>query len=382
MKRLRSTPRPDWEQRVESQGVSFASTDARPYWDESVAYEFTAAEVDRLEAATNELHARYLEAAQWVIDHRVYAQLGVPPAAVPLIEAAWAARAPSLYGRFDLAYDGRGEPRLLEYNADTPTALVEAAVAQWFWLEETRPEKDQFNSLHERLIARWREYAERTGAQRVHLAALRESLEDNQTILYLEDTVRQAGLPAARLALEDIGWDGGRFLDLQDREIGHLFKLYPWEWLVADEFGPHLRAAPTALIEPAWKWLLSSKGMLPILWQLYPEHPNLLPAFADGPAHLGENYVCKPLLSREGRNIEMVLGGRAVASTDGPYGAEGVIYQAVAPRLDFDGFYPVIGSWIVGSEAAGIGVREDAAMISTNESRFVPHFFDPVPAGS
>jgi glutathionylspermidine synthase len=36
-----------------------------------------------------------------------------------------------LYGRFDLAYRGDGPPKLLEYNADTPTALFEAAVVQW-----------------------------------------------------------------------------------------------------------------------------------------------------------------------------------------------------------------------------------------------------------
>jgi glutathionylspermidine synthase len=71
---------------------------------------------------------------------------------VPLIREAWAAQPPSLYGRFDLAWSGTGPPKLLEYNADTPTSLVEAAVAQWYWLEQVHPGGDQFNSLHERLV--------------------------------------------------------------------------------------------------------------------------------------------------------------------------------------------------------------------------------------
>ena len=49
-------------------------------------------------------------------------------------------------------YDGKAPPRLLEYNADTPTALLEASVAQWFWLQDCFPTADQFNSIHERLI--------------------------------------------------------------------------------------------------------------------------------------------------------------------------------------------------------------------------------------
>jgi glutathionylspermidine synthase len=375
MKRLRFTPRPDWEKTVADQGVSFARVDGRPYWDESVAYEFTAAEVDQLEAATNELHARYLDAGQAVIDRGWYAKLGLSPLAIPLIEATWSADAPSLYGRFDLAYDGRGTPKLLEYNADTPTALVEAAVAQWFWLKDCCPGCDQFNSIHERLIAGWGDYRKKTGANRIHLCALRESLEDNQTILYLEDTIGHAGLTGTRLAVEDIGWDGSRFVDLQRDEIRTLFKLYPWEWLLADQFGSHLASVTTVFVEPAWKMMFSSKGMLPLLWEMFPGHPNLLPAFFSESPELGGNYIRKPLLSREGRNIEMFSGGRSVAQTEGPYGAEGFVFQAVAPRLDFEGQYPIVGSWVVGGEAAGMGLREDTAMISTNESRFVPHFF-------
>jgi glutathionylspermidine synthase len=143
---------------VEEAGLAWHSNQ-RPYWNESAFYPFTAQEVGDLEAVTNELEAMTLRAAEYVISNKLYSRLKIPPAAVPLIEASWLAEPPSLYGRFDLAYDGTGPPKLLEYNADTPTSLLEAAVIQWYWIEDTAIGSDQFNSLHERLIALWKELA-------------------------------------------------------------------------------------------------------------------------------------------------------------------------------------------------------------------------------
>src|ERR1039457_7488970 len=152
MRRIATAPRADWQKKVEEAGLTWHSGE-RIYWNESAFYEFTAKEVDALEAATNELEAMTLAAAQHIIDNKLYSQLSIPEEAVPLIEASWEAEPPSLYGRFDLAYDGANPPKLLEYNADTPTSLVEAAVAQWYWLQDTFPRRDQFNSIHERLVA-------------------------------------------------------------------------------------------------------------------------------------------------------------------------------------------------------------------------------------
>ena len=36
--------------------------------------------------------------------------------------------------------------------------------------------------------------------------------------------------------MRDIGWDGARFVDLESQPINVLFKLYPWEWMVREEF--------------------------------------------------------------------------------------------------------------------------------------------------
>ncbi|MBM3852097.1 MAG: glutathionylspermidine synthase family protein [Verrucomicrobia bacterium] len=372
MQRHCCLPRPAWRSQVESLGLTYHTHDEGPYWDESACYEFTTAEIDTLERAARELHYLCIEAAEQVIARDWWDRLAIPPAAVPAILRSWERDDFSLYGRFDLAFDGSSPPKLLEYNADTPTALVEAAVAQWFWLQETRPGADQFNSIHERLIEAWRRWAGAT----IHFSSVRDNPEDEQTVLYLRDTCTQAGVATRAVFIDDLGWDAARrrFVDLDLVPVTHCFKLYPWEWLWAEEFGVHLAADAVQLIEPTWKMLLSNKGLLPILWELNPDHPNLLPTFETaGP--LAARHVRKPKLSREGANVAWVEGGAAVEETGGAYGREGFVYQAAVELPEFAGHRPVCGVWIVDHEPAGLGLREDTRRITGNLSRFVPHYF-------
>ena len=374
MKRHACQPRSGWRQKLEAVGFTYHSHETGPYWDESACYEFTAAEVAVLERAARDLHFLCIDAAEAVIRNGWWDRLAIPPAAVPSIRNSWERDDFSLYGRFDLAYDGRSDPKLLEYNADTPTALVEAAVAQWYWLEDTRPGADQFNSIHERLIEAWR----RWGGRSIHFSGVRDNAEDGQTVLYLRDTCEQAGIEARTVFVDDIGWDQGRscFVDLDNVRIERCFKLYPWEWLWREPFAVHLPPEPVEFLEPGWKMLLSNKGLLPVLWELFPGHPNLLPAY-DTPERAGASYVSKPKLSREGANLAWVEGGVLLEETPGRYGAEGRVYQALASVPDFDGNHPVCGVWIVDHEPAGMGIREDRGRITGNLSRFVPHYFNP-----
>jgi len=375
VRRLTHLPRSGWQARVESVGLPHHTVDGTPYWDESASYVLSAAEVDTLEAATNELHRLCLAAVEHVVVEQRWAELAIPAAAVPLVERSWRAAGtpePTVYGRFDLSYDGQSPPRLLEYNADTPTALVEAAVAQWYWLQDVEPAGDQFNSIHERLVAAWAGVAAPNVL--VHFAAA-DDVEDAATVAYLRDTAEQAGLATRQLSMAEVGWDTGRrrFVDVGDEPIATVFKLYPWEWMTREAFGAHLveAADATRWVEPPWKMVLSNKGILPILWELFPDHPNLLPAYFD--EWRLEAYARKPLLSREGANVSLVMFGDEIARSGGDYGAEGYVYQAIAPLPRFDGRTPVFGSWVVAGEAVGVGIRETDGPITTNTSRFVPH---------
>lgn len=372
MQRCATICRPDWSSRVEALGLTYHTHEQGPYWDESAYYQFSGAEVDVLEGAGNELHELCMTAAQKVVEAGWWERLSIPEAAVSSLVKSWEREDFSLYGRFDLAYDGSGPPKLLEYNADTPTALVEASVVQWFWLREQFPMSDQFNSIHERLIEMWKG----AGFGRVHFSAVRDHAEDEQTILYLQDTCHQAGLVTKRTAIEELGWHPIRkhFVDQDEQVVTHAFKLYPWEWMWAEEFGGYLEESGTCFVEPCWKMLLSNKGLLPILWELNPGHPNLLPCYEE-PSNLGGSFVRKPKLSREGSNVAIYEGGEEIAAVGGDYGEEGFVYQARARVGDFGGNRPVMGVWIVGNEAAGLGIREDSGLITRDTSRFVPHLF-------
>ncbi|MFE7674393.1 glutathionylspermidine synthase family protein [Streptomyces albidoflavus] len=403
MQRHTIEPRPGWQETVEAQGVIYPLTrypddSLRPYWDESAYYSFSLAEVEALEEVVEELHAMCLAAAAHIVEKDRFAELGITdPRLASLVTEAWHRKAelPSLYGRFDLWYDGSGAPaKMLEYNADTPTSLVEAASAQWFWMEERFPGADQWNSLHERLVDAWRAQAALLPpGSPVHFAHTidDECGEDLMTVAYLRETAAQAGLRTEAIAVEDIGWDSlsHRFVDQRLRFIRSCFKLYPWEWLATDDFGPHVLdtldngggTGSTLWIEPAWKMLLSNKALLAILWELYPGHPNLLASYLDGPRELATTtgYVTKPLLGREGAGVTLHQPG----ATQTPAPATGPsCYQQLAllPDLSTPGpgahsptNHVVLGAWVVADEAAGLGIRESAGPVTDGYARFLPH---------
>ena len=359
-------------EKMEAIGFTFHSIDGG-YWDESARYCLTAGEVDQIEAAAKRCHDLALEVLDRTVQAGHLERLGLDPAQIALVEKSWQRRDPSIYGRFDFSWTPGGEPKLLEYNADTPTSLLEASVAQWYWLEEVLPGADQFNRLHEALVEAWTDYGQRIGpGRRVVFSAAADSEEDGVTLHYLADTARQAGLGVDLLAVEDLGWhDGaGRFVDLAGTPIDHWFKLYPWEWLTAEAFAPHLARNSMSILEPAWKLALSSKAILVLLHEAEPRHPHLLAASLDR-GSLSDRAVSKPFFGREGANV--VLPGQS--HTDGPYGDQPRVFQEPAPLPVFAGRHTVAGAWIVNGQAAGLGFREDDGPVTRDTSRFVPHYF-------
>jgi glutathionylspermidine synthase len=311
------------------------------------------------------------------MDNNLYSQFGIPENYVKYIEKSWTEDHPAIYGRFDFCYKN-GQIKMLEFNADTPTSLYEAGIVQWFWLHDFDNNKDQFNSIHEKLIAYWKYLSTYLQPGTLHFTCLKETLEDLTNTEYMRDCAIQAGLETKLVFIDDIGWDEDLkiFRDLEDKPIKNVFKLYPWEWLMTDEFGKHILEDTnrTLWIEPSWKMLLSNKAILPILWELYPDCPYLLPSYFESDKLL--NYVKKPILSREGANIEIVQNNSTVQKTGGQYGKEGYIYQELFTLPEFDGNYPVIGSWVIGQEPAGMGIREAKGLVTDNVSRFVPHIID------
>lgn len=391
MKRETVKARHDWTSKVEGVGFTYHTLGKSPgddpdaegvYWCEDAAYRFTTEEVDVIEAATEELHQLCLNAVDHVVRNPdLMDRFQIPNDYRPFVIKSWNRRDPYVMGRFDLAFDPETKAvKMLEYNADTPTLVIETAVVQWFWMQDVKPYADQFNSLHEKLIERYQHLKEVMPRNAVlHFSSLKDFPEEYQHTLYFQDLAQQAGLKTEYCPIEEIGWHEkkGVFVDFKDHPIKFWSKLYPWEWLAQEQFGPMLLKDEIGCIEPVWKMLLSNKAILPILWSLYPNHPLLLPAYfeEDNPLMKGA-YIAKPILSREGANIKLVRPGQKDVATGGAYHSYPVIYQGVANLRPFnDEHHVVIGSWTVGEKAAGMIIRESTSPIVINSSRVVPHYF-------
>ena len=310
--------------------------------------------------------------------------LRIPEMYWDAIAASFRAEDPMLYGRIDLSYNGQGPAKLLEANYDTPTSIFEAAYFQWNWLEDLKASgalphgADQYNNLQDRMI----EVFKGMGGhhETMHFSGISDIPEERSTVLYLQELAAQAGQKQKFVDIREVGIDlRENFVDPDGERIHRLFKLYPLETMFEEEFGKLLCKRDTLVIEPLWKAVISNKAILPMLWEFFPGHKNLLPAYFEGDpnaSRLGPSYVRKPIFSREGANVRIVKGGSVLEETDGEYDKAPCILQAFAPLPEFDGDYPVIGSWVVGQTACGMGIREDRSRITKNSSRFVPHFID------
>lgn len=395
MRRRLIDPRPEWERIVTEQGLIFPVTPLDdgttvPYWNEAAWYEFSMTEVLVLEAATEELWAMCLDAAGYLAATATDGRLGLPAGSLDLIRESVRRGDESVYARFDLAPTGTdlatGTPaRMLEINGDTPTGLVESGVAQWRWVEDVLPGTDQWNSVHDRLVQRWRDLAASgtLDGKQVHFLYLHPDHADDagemeMTVHYMVDCAVQAGIQAVAQPIDDVGWDraGNCFVDRAGNPIRNAFKLYPWELMLGERFGRMLldraETTPVNWFEPAWKALLSTKAILPVLWERNPGHPLLLPAYFDGPRDLTE-WVAKPLHGREGDNIRVHREGEREIAMPGGYGDEGWVYQQYTELPVFDGNHVVLGSWIVDGEAAGMLVRESDGLVTDYFSRVAPH---------
>lgn len=383
MIRLPIEERPDWRDKADEFGFKFHTMYDERYWCEDAYYQFSLAQIEEIEEATNEIHQMCLEVVDKVANsEELLEKFQIPRHVREFVRNSWLTNQPSLYSRLDFSYDGHGPAKLLENNADTPTSLYESAFCQWLWLEDQinagkLPQNaDQFNSIQEKLIERFEQLKTQFGFGLLHFACCQDTDEDRGTVQYLQDCAIDAGLANEFLFIEEIGLgEKGQFTDLDDQVIANLFKLYPWEFMFRDNFSTKLNDAGVRWLEPAWKSIISNKALLPMLWQMFPNHPNLLPAyFADDrhSPHMG-HYVKKPFFSREGANIQIVKSGQEVYSSDGPYGEEGMIIQEFHSLPKFNDSYTLVGSWLVNDEACGICLREDHALVTQDLSRFYPH---------
>lgn len=370
MERIRLSPRRDYKERINALGFQFNDD----YWLENAYYAFSTYEIEEIEKASNQCYQMCVEVVEHIIKNNLFHKMGIPDYIVPALIESWERDDLSLYGRFDFAMVG-GIPKMLEFNADTPTTLFEAAIVQWDWKEQLFPDHDQFNNLHEALITSWKEIAAHYKTETIHFTCVSDCLEDFSTTSYLVDTAMQAGINTSLFDISDLRLanENNRFLTPNgDESVDFLFKLYPFEWMFEEEFGKYIPTCQTLFIEPLWKAIMSNKYILVLLSELFPYSKYILKAWSD-PNPLYSSYCKKPIFSREGSNVSLVKWNETIEENTGDYGAEGYIYQELVDIQSFDGMHPIIGSWIIGGESVGIGIRESKSRITNNHSLFAPH---------
>jgi len=370
LSRKKLEPRPDWENKCQAEGLPYAhypgvlwpsggfipeSWARDPYWNESSAYEVNSAGMWQIEKASYELHSMCLEAAAEVVESDdLLEKFGIPAALWPAIRHSWRTRETDLAGRLDLLWNGVTPPKLAEYNADTPTVLVESAGAQRSWFLDflsasqtgNAGKISQFNVLQEALEAAFRELRddyERTAGSEFSAenpltlifttqkpSADSEFLEERSTMGYMYKRASSTGIPSEMVDIEEFDEPVMFESILKASSVNNpvlaaslvIWKLYPYEWLIQEKLGlaltnPAFLNGHTRWLEPAWKLVLSSKAMLAYLWEKHPGHENLLPAFysfdhAEMAAssekvslkHIkGNEWVAKPRFGREGAGI-------------------------------------------------------------------------------
>lgn len=382
MQRIPVSERSGLAARAAEHGFEYSDRHGVTGWDESGYYQFTMRQIQEdLAAPAETLEGFCFEVVERAVnDEAILERLGIAEPFWDYLAQSWRDGEKNLTGRMDLSYDGAGPAKLLEYNADTPTALYESAVFQWEWLEQAAEEglipetSDQFNDVHEAIV---QSFAVLEIEGLTHFACNTDIEDDKGTLEYLEECAGEAGLKTRLLAMSDIGLDDwGKFTDTEEDVITTLVKLYPWEWIMDEEFGRQVPASGVHFIEPPWKAILSNKGMLALLWEMFEGHPNLLPAYFEGDPGaeaLAGTYVRKPLLGRQGANIQMYRDGALQLASEGPYGDGRQIVQGSATLPDYDGKYPLLGLWLIASKAAGLCIREGQSLITGPDASVVPH---------
>ena len=341
--------------------------------------------------AANELYDMYVNAAQHVIDNNLFHEIGIPFNLVDIIKNSWENDVHwHLYGRFDLAGGLDGKPiKLIEFNADTPTAVFETAIIQWAMLKLNHmDEAAQFNDLYESLKQNFKrlitlgdedaDFDELYEGWGILFSSIAGSIEDEQTVKLLQYIAKEAGFETDFAYVDEVVFDDNEGIFKGDEKFEYWFKLVPWESIAIDEgelaliLSNIVKNQKAIIINPAYTLLFQSKGILKILWDLYPNHPLLLET-SNEPLK-GKKYVKKPLFGREGANVSIYdENGAQIASNDGEYDSNKAIYQEFYEFNQDERGESYQAGVFYAYEACALGYRKGGKILD-NYSKFVGHF--------
>ncbi len=352
--------------------------------------EVSEAEAEAYYEATNELYDMFVAAGEHVIENDLLHDIGIPFNLVEQVKESWESDVHwHLYGRFDLAGGIDGEPiKLLEFNADTPTALYETAIVQWAMLKQNdMDESNQFNVLYDALLDNFKRlvtleesvdgFEERYDGWKFLFTSIKGNAEEENTVKLLQYIATEAGYDTDFAYIDDIEFDADEGIFIGEQSYELWFKLIPWEDIAIEEsdlaalIGDIVANQKAIIFNPVYTLMFQSKAILSILWELYPNHPLLLETSSE-PLE-GKKQVKKPIYGREGGSVSIIESDGTVAyHEDGEYDEFDSIYQEyVELSKDTQGNKYQAGVFYA-YEACGLGYRKGGEVMN-NMSKFVGH---------
>jgi len=374
------------------EGIGFywhTDPDSTPYVASEIV-EITPDEADAYYEASNELYEMFAEAGEYVIENDLFHEIGIPFNLVDAIKMSWDNDIHwHLYGRFDFAGGLDGKPiKLIEFNADTPTALFETSILQWAMLKlNNMEESHQFNNLYEALGDNFKrlvmmednieDFDKHYDGWKILFSSVKGDAEEESTVKLLQTIANEAGFKTEFAYMEDVEFSGEEGVFYKDVNYEYWFKLYPWEDIGIEEsdlamlLTQIMENQKAIILNPAYTLMFQSKAFMKILWDLYPNHPLLLET--DFEPLKGIAQVEKKIFGREGANTIIVdENEKVMAETDGVYGEFASIFQEyVELPTDSKGESYQAGVFFA-YEGCGLGFRK-GGLIMDNYSKFVGH---------
>jgi glutathionylspermidine amidase/synthetase len=224
--------------------------------------------------------------------------------------------------------------------------------------------------------------------------------EEDYHAQFMKSAAEQAGIRCKLIrGMEGLDWDAEGFVvDAEGERILWVWKTWAWETALdqlraeCDEdetlaaIGDQqvkstvprlvdvLLRQEVMVYEPLWTLIPSNKAILPVLWQLFPDHPNLLESHYSLNQELqGRGYVTKPIAGRCGHNISIVDGNNAVLEeTGGRFSEQDQIYQALCKLPVLGKFNVQLATYTVAGKYSAASVRVDTSPVITTHSDLLP----------
>jgi glutathionylspermidine synthase len=351
----------------------------------------TEEEAEAYYEAANTVYDMMCEAGDYVVENDLFHELGIPFNLVDMIKMSWENDVHwHLYGRFDFAGGICGQPiKLIEFNADTPTALYETAVIQWAILKANGiDENRQFNNIFEALKDNFKRlitldedvssFEDNYDGWKILFSSIADNSEEEVTVKFLQQAAYEAGFDTGFEYLDKVGFlENEGIFDSENINYEYWFKLFPWEDIAIDESELSLilkeimQNQKAIILNPAYTLMFQSKGMLKILYDLFPDSPYLLET-AYEPLK-GKKYVEKKVFGREGANTTIYnADGTVMQKRDGEYEHYNSVYQEYV-ELPYDENNESYQAGVFFAyEGCGLGFRRGAKILD-NMSKFVGH---------